>query len=117
MAVRSYQNLDVDESEDQVAIGPVEVKWLHVMNRSTGVRYLKVYDGLAADVVVGTDTPIHTFTIPTQGDTNGAGFVLSPDLRIKVGTALTIAATTGVAVSDTGAPGANDVVVNLGYSR
>jgi hypothetical protein len=35
---------------------------------------------------------------------------------IAFGTAITVAATTGVADNDTGAPDANDVVVNIFYS-
>lgn len=35
---------------------------------------------------------------------------------IAFSTAITVAATTGVADNDTGAPGANEVVLNLGYA-
>jgi hypothetical protein len=34
---------------------------------------------------------------------------------MQFGTAITVAATTGVANSDTGAPATNDVLVNVGY--
>ena len=57
-----------------------------------------------------------TFPIPTQGDTNGAGFTLSIPNGIAFSTAITVAATTGIADADTGAPGANEVIINLGYA-
>jgi hypothetical protein len=36
-------------------------------------------------------------------------------MGIGFGTAITVAATTGVADNDTGAPAANDVIVNIFY--
>ena len=67
-------------------------------------------------MVVGTTVPDLTFPLPTAGSTNGAGFTLAIPNGIAFGTAITIAATTGVADADAGAPGVNDVVVNLGYA-
>lgn len=111
-----YKNIDVDESEDQVKGTAGQVYWIHAMNLSSAVKYLKLYNATAASVTVGTTTPDLTFPIPTQGDTNGAGFVLAIPNGIAFSTAITIAATTGVADADSGAPGANEVVVNLGYA-
>lgn len=111
-----YKNIDVDESEDEIKGTAGQIYWLHAMNMSSGVRYLKFYNATAASVVVGTTPPDLTFPIPTQGDTNGAGFNLAIPNGIAFGTAITIAATTGVADNDSGAPGANEVIVNLGYA-
>lgn len=111
-----YKNIDVDESEDQVKGTAGQVYWIHAMNLSAAVKYLKFYNATAASVTVGTTTPDLTFPIPTQGDTNGAGFVIAIPNGIAFGTAITIAATTGVADADSGAPGANEVIVNLGYA-
>jgi hypothetical protein len=111
-----YKNIDVDESEDQVKGSAGQVFWIHAMNLSSSVRYLKLYNATAASVTVGTTVPDLTFPIPTQGDTNGAGFVLAIPNGIAFGTAITIAATTGVADNDSGAPGANEVIVNMGYA-
>lgn len=111
-----YKNLDVDESEDQVKGTAGQVYWIHAINLATAVRYLKFYNATAANVTVGTTTPVLTFPIPTQAETaDGAGFVLSIPNGIAFDTAITIAATTGIADSNTGAPGANEVIVNLGY--
>ena len=111
-----YKNIDVDESEDQVKGTAGQIYWIHAMNLANAARYLKIYNATAAKVTVGTTTPDLTFPLATQGDTNGAGFVLSIPNGIAFGTAITIAATTGVADNDSGAPGANEVVVNLGYA-
>lgn len=111
-----YKNIDVDESEDQVKGTAGQIYWIHVMNLASSKRYLKIYNATAATVVVGTTVPDLTFPLPTQGDSNGAGFTLSIPNGIAFGTAITIAATTGLADDDNGAPGANEVIVNLGYA-
>jgi hypothetical protein len=110
-----YKNLDVDESEDQVKATAAKLFFINAMNMSASVRYLKIYNATAATVIVGTTVPDFTFPLPTMGDTNGAGFVLQSTSGIEFTTALTIAATTGLADNDTGAPSANEVIVNLGY--
>ena len=111
-----YKNIDVDESEDQVKGTAGQVYWIHAINLKASVLYLKFYNVAAASVTVGTTVPDMTFPIPTQGDTNGAGFTLSIPNGIAFGTAITIACTTGIADNDSGAPGANECVVNLGYA-
>lgn len=110
-----YKNLDVDETEDEVKGTAGQVFFIQAINLANAKRYLKFYNATAANVTVGTTTPVLTFPLPTQGDTNGAGFVLSIPQGVAFGTAITIAATTGFADNDTGAPGANEVIVNLGY--
>lgn len=111
-----YKNIDVDETEDQVKASAGQIYWIHAMNLSASVLYLKIYNATAASVTVGTTVPDLTFPIPTQGDTNGAGFAISIPNGIAFSTAITIAATTGVADADSGAPGTNACVVNLGYA-
>lgn len=111
-----YKNIDVDETEDQVKAAAGQIYWIHAINLANAPRYLKLYNATAASVTVGTTVPDLTFPVPSQGDTNGAGFVLAIPNGIAFGTAITIAATTGIADNDAGAPGANEVVVNLGYA-
>lgn len=111
-----YKNIDVDESEDEIKGSAGQLYWVHAMNLTASVVYLKFYNATAASVTVGTTVPDLTFPIPTQGDTNGAGFTLSIPNGAAFGTAITVAATTGVADNDSGAPAANAVVVNLGYA-
>lgn len=111
-----YKNIDVDETEDQVKATAGQLYWVSAINLGTAPRFLKIYNATAATVVVGTTVPDLTFPIPSQGDANGAGFMLSIPNGIAFSTAITIAATTGVADADAGAPGANEVIVNLGYA-
>lgn len=111
-----FKNLDVDETEDDIKTSAGKLFWLHVINRSASVRYLKLYNATAANVTVGTTTPVLTLPIPTLATTNGAGFTIHfGDAGLAFDTAICIAATTGFADNDTGAPGANDVIVNGGY--
>ena len=111
-----YKNIDVDESEDQVKATEGQIYWIHAINLSDAPLYLKIYNATAANVTVGTTVPVLTLPVPTVGSTNGAGFVLAIATGIEFDTAITIAATTGVADADTGAPGANELIVNLGYA-
>jgi hypothetical protein len=111
-----FRSIDLDESEEEIKATAGQVYWIHAMNLSASTLYLKLYNATAATVVVGTTTPVMTLPLATQGDTNGAGFTLSIPNGIAFGTAITAACTTGIADNDTGAPGANTCVVNLGYA-
>jgi hypothetical protein len=112
-----FRSLDLDETEEQIKGTAGQVYWIMAFNVATAVRYLKFYNATDATVVVGTTTPVLTIPIPTQNaSANGAGFVLSIPNGIAFSTAITVAATTGVADNDTGAPGANEVIVNIGYA-
>lgn len=111
-----YKNIDVDESEDQVKGTAGQVYWIHAINLTAAPLYLKFYNATAASVTVGTTTPDLTFPVPGNADSDGAGFTLSIPNGIAFSTAITIAGTTGVADADTGAPGANALIVNLGYA-
>lgn len=112
-----YRSLDLDETEEEVKSSAGTLYGGIVMNLATSVRYLKFYDGTAASVTVGSTTPVMTIPIPTQaGTANGAGFTIPiPPCGVSFSNAITVAATTGVADNDTGAPGANEVVLNLFY--
>ncbi len=110
-----YKNIDVDESEDAVKATAGQVYWIHAINTTAAIVFLKFYNATVASVIVGTTVPDLTFPVPGNS-TTGAGFTLSIPNGIEFGTAITIAATTGVADNDSGAPGANALVVNLGFA-
>ena len=111
-----YRSIDLDETEEEVKATGGQIYWIHAVNLTATILFLKVYNATAANVTVGTTTPVLTFPVPSQGTTGGAGFVLVVPNGIVFSTAITIAATTGVADADTGAPAANACVVNLGYA-
>lgn len=109
------KSIDLDESEEAVKATAGQLYGIIAINLASSVRYLKLYNATVATVVVGTTVPDITIPIPTQGDTNGAGFVLNLPNGIEFSTAITMAATTGVGDADSGAPGANEVVVTMLY--
>lgn len=106
-----FRSTDIDETEEEVKAGAGKVHTIHATNANAAVRYLKLYDGLAADVVVGTTTPKMTLRIPATGY-----IPFDSELGISFPNGITAAATTGIADNDTGAPSANDVTVHIGYA-
>jgi hypothetical protein len=111
-----YKNLDCDETEDDIKTSAGKLYWIHVMNLANAVRYIKFYNATAANVTVGTTTPVLSFPVPTMADTNGAGFCIAfGAMGLQFDTAICVAATTGVADNNTGAPGTNEIVLNAGY--
>ena len=105
-----FRSLDLEESEEEVKASAGTVYWLRWHNLSAAKRYLKFYNATAASVTVGTTTPV--LTIPLEA---GSGESVAIPHGLFFSTAICVAATTGIADSDTGAPAANDVVINLGY--
>jgi hypothetical protein len=110
-----FRSLDLDESEEEVSSAACSVYGAWVTNTASTTRWLKFYNATAANTTVGTTTPVITIGIPgNTGDDISANF--GPGgMGVSFGTALSVAATTGVADADTGAPAANDVIVNIFY--
>jgi len=113
--VSVFRSLDLDETEEEAKASAGTVYGMWVNNTATATRFVKFYDATAANVVVGTTTPVITIGIPgnTSDDVSGS---FGGGYGITFATAITVAATTGVADADVGAPGVNDVVVNVFYS-
>ncbi len=110
-----FRSIDLDEGALEVVKASAgQIYWMHVMNLASATRFVKIYN--ATSGTYGTGTPVLTFPIATQGDSNGAGFTLSIPNGIAFATGISIGAGTGVADNDTGAPGANEVIVNIGYA-
>lgn len=110
-----FQSLDIDETEEDVKTSAGQVYGYSITNRATATRYVKFYNATAATVVVGTTTPVMTLGIP--GNSSDATMLSAAfgGMGIAFGTAITVAATTGFADNDTGAPGANDVLITVFY--
>lgn len=109
-----FRSIDLDETEEEVKATAGQVYSMWVSNLATSTRFLKFYNATAANVTVGTTTPVLTIAIPGNSSDDVSGFFGSAH-GIAFGTAITVAATTGVADNDTGAPGANEVLVNIFY--
>ena len=105
-----FRSLDIDETEEDVKTSAGVVYGYYIFNAAASTRYVKFYNATAASVSVGTTTPVLTIPVPTGSAAN-----LALPYGIAFSTAICVAATTGVADSDTGAPSANDVVINVLY--
>jgi hypothetical protein len=108
-----FRSIDLDESEEEVCARECVVFSIYASNTNASARWLKLYDATAANTTVGTTTPVATFYLPASG---ANPVKLDTQVGLRFATALSAAATTGVADNDTGAPGANEVVVVIGYA-
>jgi hypothetical protein len=106
-----FRSIDLDETEEEVKATAGQVFGWYMFNAAATTHYVKFYNATTANVTVGTTTPVMTIPLPA-----GAGANIEFTNGIAFGTAITVAATTGVADNDTGAPAANAVVVNVFYA-
>jgi hypothetical protein len=111
-----FRSIDIDESEEEVKGTAGQVFSISAFNLTAAPIYLKFYNATAANTTVGTTTPVLTFVVPGNADSDGAGFVWNNEIGFAFSTAISVAATTGVADADTGAPAANACVINIGYA-
>lgn len=106
------KNIDVDESEDAVKTSAGLLFGLILQNlHATTDRFVKIYNATVASVVVGTTVPDLTFKV----EANSIEHITFGIYGIAFGTAITIAATTGLADNDSGAPGNNEVIATVLY--
>jgi len=91
-----------------------QLYWISVINLKASVLYLQIFNLASASVTLGTTTPTLQFPVPTQGDTNGAGFMLAVPNGIALGTGISYAITTtaGGAV----AASSSEAFLNCGYA-
>jgi len=109
-----FRSLDLDEADQQIKGSPGQVYGWQWVNRTTAPLYVKFYNALAANVTVGTTTPVMTIELTADASDHIAANALGA-MGIEFTTAITVACTTGLADNDTGAPGANACVVNIFY--
>lgn len=83
-----------------------------ITNVNAAVRFVKLYNKATAPVVA-SDTPVITLQIP--GNTAGAGMVFGFTSGLAFSTGIGLVISTGVGDTDSGAPAANEVIVNLFY--
>lgn len=106
-----FRSLDLDETEEEVKATAGCLYKLRITNFATSIRYVKLYNATAANVSVGSTTPIDTIPIPPAAASGATVLTESyGGVGLTFDTALSIAATTALADADTGAPAANDVV-------
>lgn len=110
-----YRTIDLDETEEEVKATAGTVYGMWVSNLATATRFIKFYNDTAANVTVGTTTPAITIAVPGNSTDDVSGNFGLAGQGIAFSTAICIAATTGIADADTGAPSANDVICNVFY--
>lgn len=113
--VSYYQSLDLDETEEEVKSSAGTVFGVWFTNTATSTRWLKFYNATAANVTVGTTAPVITIGLPGNTTDDVSGMLNAGAHGLLFDTAITVAATTGFANNDTGAPAANDVFVTVFY--
>jgi hypothetical protein len=109
-----FRSIDLDETEEEVKASAGCVYGVWFSNMATSTRFLKFYNATAANVTVGTTTPVLTLALPGNASDDVSG-VFAMGQGINFSTAICVAATTGIADNDTGAPAANDVICNVFY--
>jgi hypothetical protein len=107
-----FVSLDLDETEEEVKATAGQLYKLRMTNFATSVRYVKLYNDTAANVIVGTTAPYDVIPVPAGSSTAPTVITEAFGGHGVPFTALCLAATTGLANNDTGAPSANDVVVS-----
>jgi hypothetical protein len=109
-----HRSIDLDEGTlEVVKNSPGQVYGMWASNRSTSAKYIKFYD--ATSGTYGTGTPAMTVEIPGNASDHIAGVFNVGGMGITFATGICVGAGTGIADNDTGAPGANEVVVNIFY--
>jgi hypothetical protein len=91
---------------------PGKLTGYYLFNTSSAVRYVKIFDAAAGDVVLGTTAPSLTIPLPAESGANVLG-----EREIEFDSGLSIACTTGIADSDTNLAGANEVTANIYYNQ
>lgn len=109
-ALTVFKTVDLDESEEAVKASAGNVYGWYIANLSATTRYVKFYNGTVAGVTVGHTEPRLTLPLPAGA---AANLVFPSPLTFSIG--ITIAATTGPADNNTGAPAANEIIANVFY--
>lgn len=110
-----FRSLDLDESEEEVKATPGHLYKIRITNRRTTPIYVKLYNDTAANVIVGTTVPMDTIEVPGNASDHTVLTESFGGQPLKFSAALCVAATTGFADNDTGAPAANDCIVSCYY--
>jgi len=106
---QTYRSLSVGVTGAIIKAAKGQIFDLHISNAAATPRYVKLYDKATAPIA--SDTPLRTYAIPA---TTVVSLAVTP-AGIEFLTGISIRGTTGIADNDTGAPTANDIVVNISY--
>ena len=108
IGLSTYRSLDLGVTGQVIKSGAGQLYGWYIANNADAARFVKLYDKATAPT--GADTPIATIQVPAASAANAFS-----DLGISFHHGISARASTAIADNDTGAPSANDVVINLFY--
>lgn len=106
-----YRNISVNATGQVIKGSSGRVMTIHAANLDGNDRFLKLYNKATAPN--SGDTPV--MTIALEGPANGNTVTLAFDNGVLFNLGIGVRATTGIADADVGNPGANQVIVTIGY--
>jgi hypothetical protein len=109
------RTLDADETEEEIKATAGSIYGMWATNTGTATAFVKFYNATAANVTVGTTTPVITIGIPGNSSDDVSANFGPGGMGISFDTAITVAAVTEAADNGTTAPGANSVILNVFY--
>lgn len=101
-----YRSLDQGVTGGVVKASAGQMYGYYLYNGGSATRFVKIYD--KATAATQADTPILTLPLPA-----GAAANVSHPNGVAFAAGIGVRASTGVADNDTGAPGTNEVCVNI----
>lgn len=110
-----FRTLDADETEEDIKTSAGCVYGMWVTNTDTATAFIKFYNATAANVTVGSTTPVITIGIPGNTTDDVSGNFGPGGMGIFFDTAICIAAVTTAADNGSTGPAANSVIVNVFY--
>ena len=111
IAVKSYISVN---NITAVAVKPSSgtVYSIDAFNNGASLAYVKLYAAVLP-YTCGTGTPFARYLIPYGASSSGGGFNVSNINGDAYSTGIVMCITTGIADNDTGAPTANQFIVNV----
>jgi hypothetical protein len=109
IGLEAYRTLDLGVTGQVVKAAQGQLYGWYIANNAGAARFVKVYDKATAPTQA--DTPVLTLELPASAAANAF-----TALGIAFHSGIALRATTAVADNDTGAPSANDLVVNVFYA-
>ena len=102
-----FRSIIITNTDTAVRVSGTRLKGYHIINRHNAVVYVKFFDAVTGDTIVGTTVPVLNVAIPADNVLAKHTF---PDEGFPFDVACTIAAVTGVGDADATAPGTLPII-------
>jgi hypothetical protein len=112
----TYYTLVAPSTPSKVAVksAPGQIGFIHCVNTAATAVYIKIFDAASASVTLGTTPASFQFGVP--GNTAGAGFTVPIPQGVACLTAITLAVTNNISLTDNNTITAASVALTLGYA-